>query len=128
MADVRALLRQQREARRITHPFASYSDAGKLLCTLCHEVVKSEALWGNHIKGENHRTRVERRRLRDASTSDDAAGPALPAPPILALAPAEDGVSKRKHPDDEDYESGPADGVDDSIRRKRSKARTWRTN
>lgn len=57
MADVRSLLRQQRAARRIEHPHAAYSDAGKLLCTLCREVVKADSLWESHLKGEEHRRR-----------------------------------------------------------------------
>ncbi|KAL4722466.1 hypothetical protein ACLX1H_010342 [Fusarium chlamydosporum] len=48
MSDVRSLLRQQRAARRIEHPYAAYSEAGKLLCTLCHEQIKTETLWDSH--------------------------------------------------------------------------------
>ncbi|KAK4107859.1 hypothetical protein N656DRAFT_784825 [Canariomyces notabilis] len=59
MADVRALLRQQRAARRIEHPHAAYSDSGKLLCTLCHEHVKTEALWDGHLKSACHRQRLQ---------------------------------------------------------------------
>ncbi|KAM0478928.1 hypothetical protein ACHAPX_004906 [Trichoderma viride] len=55
MADVRALLRQQRAARRITHPLATYSDAGKLLCTLCRDQIRAEAHWDAHLLSEKHK-------------------------------------------------------------------------
>lgn len=60
MADVRALLRQQRAARRIEHPHASYSDAGKLVCTVCSEHVKTESLWDGHLRSAPHRQRLQR--------------------------------------------------------------------
>ncbi|PNP39740.1 hypothetical protein TGAMA5MH_08411 [Trichoderma gamsii] len=55
MADVRALLRQQRAARRITHPLATYSDAGKLLCTLCRDQIRAEAHWDAHLLSDRHK-------------------------------------------------------------------------
>ena len=58
MADARALLRAHRADNRIKHPHATYSDAGKLLCRLCHETVKSESLWDGHLRGANHRRNV----------------------------------------------------------------------
>ncbi|KAK3955574.1 hypothetical protein QBC32DRAFT_333028 [Pseudoneurospora amorphoporcata] len=58
MADVRALLRQQRAARRIEHPHAAYTDAGKLVCVLCRENIKTEALWDGHIRNTGHRQRL----------------------------------------------------------------------
>ncbi|KYK61137.1 coiled-coil domain-containing protein 16 [Drechmeria coniospora] len=58
MADVRSLLRQQRAARRIEHPHAAYTDAGKLLCTLCRELVKAESLWDGHLQGDSHQRRA----------------------------------------------------------------------
>ncbi|EGO54730.1 hypothetical protein NEUTE1DRAFT_88327 [Neurospora tetrasperma FGSC 2508] len=59
MADVRALLRQQRAARRIEHPHAAYTDAGKLVCVLCREHIKTEALWDGHIRNTAHRQRLQ---------------------------------------------------------------------
>ncbi|KAK1722501.1 uncharacterized protein BDZ83DRAFT_653857 [Colletotrichum acutatum] len=105
MADVRSLLRQQRAARRIEHPHAAYSDAGKLLCTLCHEAIKSESLWDSHIRGSGHTAKVKV--VQQASTS--ASGSA-----------AADGMSsnKRKHDSDEDMED---DDEADAVRKKRSK-------
>lgn len=69
MADVRALLRQQRAARRITHPLATYSDAGKLLCTLCRDQIRAEAHWDAHLLGEKHK-----KLLAAASEKNDANG------------------------------------------------------
>ncbi|KAJ4352799.1 hypothetical protein N0V85_009636, partial [Neurospora sp. IMI 360204] len=59
MADVRALLRQQRAARRIEHPHAAYTDTGKLVCVLCREHIKTEALWDGHIRNTGHRQRLQ---------------------------------------------------------------------
>ncbi|KAL6853189.1 hypothetical protein J3F83DRAFT_756115 [Trichoderma novae-zelandiae] len=58
MADVRALLRQQRAARRITHPYATYSDAGKLLCALCRDQIRAEAHWDAHLASDKHKKRL----------------------------------------------------------------------
>lgn len=59
MSDARALLRQQREARKIQHPYATYSESGKLLCALCREPVKSETLWDGHLKSSSHRQKLQ---------------------------------------------------------------------
>ncbi|EGX97054.1 hypothetical protein CCM_01713 [Cordyceps militaris CM01] len=58
MADVRALLRQQRQLRRIDHPHAAYSDAGKLLCTLCREQIRAESQWESHTRSTAHKQRA----------------------------------------------------------------------
>ncbi|KAG5996542.1 hypothetical protein E4U54_002542 [Claviceps lovelessii] len=58
-SDVRSLLRQQRAARRIEHPHAAYSDAGKLLCTLCREQLKAESLWNSHLGSQSHKERLQ---------------------------------------------------------------------
>ncbi|CAK7269186.1 hypothetical protein SEPCBS57363_003473 [Sporothrix epigloea] len=55
MADVRALLQQQRAARRINHPHAVYSDSGKLSCAVCRELVRPESAWDEHLQGTLHR-------------------------------------------------------------------------
>lgn len=54
MADVRALLRSERASRRIVHPYASYSSAGQLSCSLCHFTIKSEPLWDSHVRSAGH--------------------------------------------------------------------------
>ncbi|KAK6859092.1 hypothetical protein PG995_004945 [Apiospora arundinis] len=58
MSDARSLLRAHRAANRIEHPHAAYSDAGKLLCKLCHEAVKSETLWDTHLRSAAHRQKL----------------------------------------------------------------------
>ncbi|KAH7635253.1 hypothetical protein B0T09DRAFT_20945 [Sordaria sp. MPI-SDFR-AT-0083] len=70
MADVRALLRQQRAARRIEHPHAAYTDAGKLVCVLCREHVKTEALWDGHIRNTGHRQRLQALQQQQQSQSE----------------------------------------------------------
>lgn len=72
MADVRALLRQQRAARRIEHPHAFYSDAGKLTCTVCNEPVRTESLWDGHLRSTGHRQRLQS--LHQASKSSTGNG------------------------------------------------------
>ncbi|KAF9880538.1 zinc finger protein 830-like protein [Colletotrichum karsti] len=107
MADVRSLLRQQRAARRIEHPHAAYSDAGKLLCTLCHEAIKSESLWEGHIRGPNHTAKLKATR--------EAVPNATNGPVTADSAPS----NKRKHDSDEDMADG--DDMADAVRKKRSK-------
>lgn len=69
MADVRALLRQQRAARRINHPYALYSDAGKLLCTLCRDHIRAESHWDAHVQSDKHKKRLS---ALNQSIIDDA--------------------------------------------------------
>ncbi|KAL6825450.1 hypothetical protein J3E69DRAFT_270116 [Trichoderma sp. SZMC 28015] len=69
MADVRALLRQQRAARRINHPHALYSDAGKLLCTLCRDHIRAESHWDAHLQSDKHKKRLS---ALNQSIVDDA--------------------------------------------------------
>jgi len=67
MADVRALLRSQRETRRINHPHASYTGSGRLLCTVCNTTIKSEQFWPNHLRNPDHAARIQM--LQSASTT-----------------------------------------------------------
>lgn len=69
MADVRTLLQREREARRIQHPYLSYSKSGALTCTVCNLNIKSEALWEGHLKSANHR-----KNLRDTTTNTGDVG------------------------------------------------------
>ncbi|KAH6645175.1 hypothetical protein BKA67DRAFT_542154 [Truncatella angustata] len=55
MADARSLLRAHRAANRVEHPHAAYSEAGKLLCKICREVIKSDTLWESHVRSSSHR-------------------------------------------------------------------------
>ena len=59
MSDARALLRQQREARRINHPHASYSSSGALLCLACRVPVKTESRWEAHLKSDQHKVHAQ---------------------------------------------------------------------
>ncbi|EFY85967.1 hypothetical protein J3458_000234 [Metarhizium acridum] len=108
MADVRSLLRQQKASRRIDHPYAAYSAAGKLLCTLCREQVKAESLWDGHLLSQGHKHRVQQKKVtQTASTS-----------PIPEPAPDDSvAVHKRKlEPvDEQDRE------MEDAVPAKRSK-------
>lgn len=106
MSDVRSLLRQQRAARRITHPHAGYSDAGKLLCTLCREQVKTELLWEIHVMSPGHRQRLEK---LEASSSESG----LNQP-----------SNKRKHEDEDMDDVFQADEDEDGARTKRSRQET----
>ncbi|KAL2206978.1 hypothetical protein CC79DRAFT_909794 [Sarocladium strictum] len=127
MADVRSLLRQQREARRIDHPHAAYSDAGKLLCTLCREPVKTEALWEGHTQSATHRQNVQQARAAALSQSKDADIAAKGLQQTDADSHEENGSfgnestvashPKRKHSRDEDGD----EPMDESVRRKRSR-------
>ncbi|KIX92628.1 uncharacterized protein Z520_11657 [Fonsecaea multimorphosa CBS 102226] len=69
MADVRALLAAERQARRISHPHLSYTKSGMLVCTVCNLNVKSEALWEGHLKSANHR-----RNTVQAASQENAGG------------------------------------------------------
>ncbi|WXC65506.1 hypothetical protein SNK03_011309 [Fusarium graminearum] len=106
MSDVRSLLRQQRAARRIEHPYASYSEAGKLLCTLCHEQIKTETLWDSHVRGEAHKTRLIKAQTAASSNGRNA----------------QQSAQKRKHDDTEEaIDDGDGDIDMDDSRRKRNK-------
>ena len=67
MADVRALLQSERAKRRITHPHATYTSDGKLLCNLCEVVVKGETQWQSHLHSTQHNLRSQR--AQDAKDS-----------------------------------------------------------
>lgn len=60
MADIRALMAQERQARRINHEFAYYTKPGALMCTACQLNIKSESLWEGHLRSTNHRTNVKK--------------------------------------------------------------------
>ncbi|KAF5327699.1 hypothetical protein D9619_004510 [Psilocybe cf. subviscida] len=62
MADVRALLKAKRQEARITHPYASYTTAGQLKCTVCSTPVKHASAWEGHLGSKVHRTNVIRMR------------------------------------------------------------------
>lgn len=61
MADVRALLREERASRRINHPQATYSTAGTLICLTCHIQIKAESLWEKHLRSPHHNLQLQRK-------------------------------------------------------------------
>ncbi|KAI0973429.1 hypothetical protein F4678DRAFT_426696 [Xylaria arbuscula] len=110
MADARALLRAHRAENRIKHPHAAYSDAGKLLCKLCHDVIKTESLWDTHIRSQNHRQRHQALQRQQQQQ---------PSPPSQGT---EDSVQhKRKRSEDADESMSDAGEENDAIPTKRSK-------
>ncbi|KAI0378953.1 hypothetical protein F5Y04DRAFT_283323 [Hypomontagnella monticulosa] len=104
MADARALLRAHRAENRIKHPHAAYSEAGKLLCKLCHEPIKTEALWDGHIRSPGHTKRLQALRLQPEATIDKG-----------------NGTGKRKHDDVDESMSDAEEEAEDAVRKKRSK-------
>jgi zinc finger protein 830 len=60
MADVRALLREERVSRRIKHPLATYSAVGTLICLVCHIQIKAESLWEKHLRSPHHILQLQR--------------------------------------------------------------------
>jgi zinc finger protein 830 len=68
--DPRALLRAARKERRVTHPHASYTSTGNLLCNLCECPIKSEASWAAHLHSTGHTLRLSRE--QDAAIARNA--------------------------------------------------------
>ncbi|KAK4179140.1 hypothetical protein QBC36DRAFT_86282 [Triangularia setosa] len=115
MADVRALLRQQRAARRIEHPHASYSDSGKLSCAVCHEPIKTESLWEDHLRSAGHRQRVQVL----SNTANNSNGTSYAGFVDQTTAPAPPSTNKRKHSNSDDEMGDTFD--EDAARRKKSR-------
>ncbi|KAI1116547.1 hypothetical protein F5Y14DRAFT_407124 [Nemania sp. NC0429] len=105
MADARALLRAHRADNRIKHPHASYSDVGKLLCKLCHDVVKTESLWDAHIRSQSHRHRLQALQQQQQQRQQQQQQQ-QPSPPTQAT---DETTHKRKRSEDGD---GNGDGDD----------------
>ncbi|KAK6203759.1 hypothetical protein LQW54_008771 [Pestalotiopsis sp. IQ-011] len=101
MSDARSLLRAHRAANRIEHPHAAYSDAGKLLCKLCREIIRSEAVWDTHLRSPDHRQK-------------EVDLVAVPAPSI-------ESAGKRKHDDVEEMDATPGDGLEHPLPKKRNR-------
>ena len=66
MSDVRALLAAERQARRISHPYLTYTKSGQLLCNVCQLNVKAETLWEGHLRSANHKKNAKA--AQEAST------------------------------------------------------------
>jgi hypothetical protein len=58
MTDVRSLVRQARDSRRITHPYAKYNTQGALFCAACAQKILAEAQWQSHINSPQHKEKV----------------------------------------------------------------------
>ncbi|KAI9795918.1 MAG: hypothetical protein M1835_004947 [Candelina submexicana] len=93
MADVRSLLRSERASRRISHPQATYSTTGTLVCLVCHIQLKSESLWDSHLRSAQHAMRLQR--IRDGT---------LGRPPGTPAPTATETSSKKRKADDRDGE------------------------
>ena len=101
MTDVRSLLRNERASRRITHPQATYTTTGTIVCLVCRTQLKSESLWDTHLKSAPHGKRLQ-------SIREGASKPAID----------NNGTRKRKA-DDEDEDSRkktkPVEGLPDGF-------------
>ncbi|KAI1101766.1 hypothetical protein F4804DRAFT_289877 [Jackrogersella minutella] len=113
MADARALLRAHRAENRIKHQHAAYSDAGKLLCKLCHEPIKTEALWDSHVQGPNHKKRLQQASSGQTTTAPDRSSG-------NGSSNNNNNNNKRKL-DDEGASSSADDAAEESIPKKRSR-------
>ena len=68
MADVRALLAAERQARRVSHPYLTYTKTGALICNVCQLNVKSETLWEGHLRSLNHKKNVQKKTQESSNT------------------------------------------------------------
>ncbi|KAI1411083.1 hypothetical protein F5Y13DRAFT_66634 [Hypoxylon sp. FL1857] len=109
MADARALLRAHRAENRIKHPHALYSNAGKLLCKVCHEPIKTEALWDAHIQGAIHQQKLQVLQSQPGSGSEKKDG---------GGDEDGDGNNKRKRPLDYELSDTGDDEPEDFLPRK----------
>lgn len=100
MADVRSMLRAERASRRITHPHASYTSDGKLLCNLCETLVKSEAQWKTHLHSTQHNLRSQRAQEAKATRGADAGGKKRKAENIESSSPVAERVEKKARPEE----------------------------
>ena len=126
MADARALLRQQRTARRITHPLAFYSDAGKLICKLCREPIRTESQWEDHVRSQAHVKRQKEKQQQQSQIQSIEADETNSHHPPTADAEAES--SKRKFQEDEDEQVSDANNQIDPTNQNGEGARASKRN
>lgn len=107
MADVRSMLRAERASRRITHPNASYTSDGKLLCNLCSVPVKTDAAWQGHLHSTQHALRLTRQQEATAARGVEAGGKKRKASSSDSPAPGDRKRAKPvgSSPDHEDTEA-----------------------
>ncbi|KAI9724168.1 MAG: hypothetical protein M1828_003913 [Chrysothrix sp. TS-e1954] len=67
MPDVRSMLRSERAARRVNHPYASYSSSGLLSCSVCKISMKSETFWDSHLRSPGHAMRISQQKAAQLS-------------------------------------------------------------
>ena len=101
MADVRALLQSERAKRRITHPHATYTSDGKLLCNLCETLVKNEAQWQSHLHSTQHNLRSQRAQDAKESRGVGASGAGTKRKLESIESPRVEPTKKRARDDDE---------------------------
>ena len=122
MADVRSLLKNERAARRIDHPQASYSTTGTLECSVCKLPLKSDLeVWNKHLKSTQHAMRAERLRI---STKQPSSKPVQTIPTINTTTTIKgigNGSKKRKADDEEDEDSRKRTRPEDLNSRKSAK-------
>ncbi|KAL8826070.1 MAG: hypothetical protein Q9191_004026 [Dirinaria sp. TL-2023a] len=101
MADVRSMLRSERQARRLTHPHLAYSTTGTIVCLVCHIQLKSVNLWNKHLGSDQHAMRLQR--IRDNALGRPPGAPPPPEDPDDQHSEPANGSKKRKADDlDED--------------------------
>jgi len=73
MSDVRALLKAKRQEARVQHPYAAYTSAGRLRCTVCETVLKQASAWAGHVGSKGHRENVVKQRVSQVADQGEAA-------------------------------------------------------
>ncbi|CAO3614013.1 unnamed protein product [Mucor fragilis] len=102
--DVRRLLKKQQQERnkvaKITHPFAKYDQASRLVCVVCNSHVKSESVWQAHLGSQVHRDNIQKlKELKQQQQQQLKRRAASPSPPTSSAQPSE---SKRMRLDEEE--------------------------
>lgn len=102
-ADVRRLLKKQQQERnkvaKITHPFAKYDQANRLVCVVCNSHVKSESVWQAHLGSQLHRDNIQKlKELKQQQQQQLKRRATSPSPPTSSSQPSD---SKRMRLDEE---------------------------
>lgn len=58
-------MKAQKASNRIQHPYARYSNAGALSCSLCSLPLKSEVLWPSHLTSKTHRSNLKKQKEQE---------------------------------------------------------------
>ena len=102
MADVRALLRNERLTRRIAHPNAIYSSSGTLSCNVCNLRLQADSLWEPHLAGKIHQKNLQRQQSAPSASLSAAKPP--PSTSTTTIPQATNGTGRKRKADDEDVE------------------------